>query len=92
MGRLWRRELASDRWGQGRDEPIVMVEVVNSTPEPDGTRKTYFLHPAPGLRPMRTLGDGTVEVFGDVQEMTCHNAVASTFGRYGHQYGPVIQT
>ena len=41
LGRLWNVE-----------EPIVMVEVLNSTPEPDGSRKTYFLRvpPAPGPR------------------------------------------
>ena len=37
----------------GRDEPIVMVEVVNSTPEPDGTRRTYFLRVPPDTRTAR---------------------------------------
>ncbi len=72
MGRLWRRELASDRWGQGRDEPIVMVEVVNSTPEPDGTRKTYFLRVPPAMTSARqavawTFGLGSVEYRPAVQ-------------------------
>lgn len=72
MGRLWRRELASDRWGQGRDEPIVMVEVVNSTPEPDGTRKTYFLRVPPAMTSARqavawTFGLGSVEYRPSVQ-------------------------
>jgi hypothetical protein len=71
---------------------ILLLEVRNATPEPDGTRKTYFLHPAPGLRPMRRRGDGSVEVFGREQAMTCHNAVASTFGRYGGEYSPAIET
>jgi hypothetical protein len=31
-------------------EPLVMVEVKNSTPEPDGTFKTYFLRVSPHLR------------------------------------------
>jgi len=39
-GVLWRVELPGD-------EPLVMVEVVNSTPEPDGTRRTYFLRVPP---------------------------------------------
>jgi hypothetical protein len=30
-----------------------MVEVLNSTPEPDGTRKTYFLRVPPNLRTAR---------------------------------------
>jgi hypothetical protein len=39
-GVLWRVELPGD-------EPLVMVEVVNSTPEPDGSRRTYFLRVPP---------------------------------------------
>lgn len=35
-GILWRIDLADD-------EPVVTVEVVNSTPEPDGTSCTYRL-------------------------------------------------
>jgi len=40
-GRLWRLELTDD------PEPLVMVEVVNSTPEPDGSSKTYWLRVPP---------------------------------------------
>jgi hypothetical protein len=32
------------------DEDLVMVEVTNSTPEPDGRRKSYMLRVAPNLR------------------------------------------
>jgi hypothetical protein len=39
-GKLWRAELADD-------EPLVMVEVVNSTPEPDGSFKDYWLRVPP---------------------------------------------
>ena len=39
-GVLWRVKLPDD-------EPLVMVEVLNSTPEPDGTRRTYFLRVPP---------------------------------------------
>jgi len=39
-GRLWRCELPGD-------EPLVMVEVVNATPEPDGTSATYLLRVPP---------------------------------------------
>ena len=49
-GRLWRREMPSS-WP--RDEDVVVVEVVNSTPEPDGTRKTYFLRVPPTTRTAR---------------------------------------
>jgi hypothetical protein len=45
-GRLWRRELPGGRWG----DPVVMVEVVNSTPEPDGSHRTYFLRVPPITR------------------------------------------
>jgi hypothetical protein len=30
--------------------------------------------------------------FGEPQEMTAHNAVASTFGLRGEQYEPVMET
>ncbi len=36
-----------------RDEPLVMVEVINATPEPDGTRRTYFLRVPPDTRTAR---------------------------------------
>jgi hypothetical protein len=45
-GVLWRADLPND-------EPLVMVEVVNSTPEPDGTRRTYFLRVPPTIRTAR---------------------------------------
>ena len=43
FGTLWRRDVAND-------EPIVMVEVVNSTREPDGSWKRYFLRVPPGTK------------------------------------------
>jgi hypothetical protein len=39
-GVLWRIDLPND-------EPVVMVEVLNSTPEPDGTTRTYWLRVPP---------------------------------------------
>lgn len=63
------------------DEPIVMVKVRNSTPEPDGSFKHYFLRVEPELRPM--LGG---EKLGEPQKLTALNAVASTFGLTGDQY------
>lgn len=45
-GVLWRIELPDD-------EPIVMVEVINATPEPDGTRRKYWLRVPPYVRTAR---------------------------------------
>jgi hypothetical protein len=52
-GRLWRRPMQREvrfRWGSApREEPLVMVEVRNSTPEPDGSFRTYFLRVPPAM-------------------------------------------
>ena len=69
-----------------RDE-TVMVRVRNSTPEPDGSIKAYWLHVHPELRPM--LGGSDM---GEPQEMTARNAVASTFGLRGEEYAPEMET
>ncbi|WP_198653711.1 DUF6745 domain-containing protein [Actinocorallia populi] len=53
-GVLWRIDLPDD-------EPVVMVEVVNSTPEPDGTRRTYYLRVPPDTRTARA---GVAWTFG----------------------------
>lgn len=45
-GRLWRVNLRGD-------EPVAMVEVVNSTAEPDGTFRTYWLRVPPDTRTAR---------------------------------------
>jgi len=45
-GTLYRKELP-------RDEPLVMVKVINSTPEPDGTFREYFLRVPPTMRTAR---------------------------------------
>lgn len=42
FGTLYRKEMPGD-------EPLVMVKVVNSTPEPDGTFKDYFLRVPPNM-------------------------------------------
>ena len=64
-GRLWRRPLKRVSWRDPDNEPVVMVEVVNATPEPDGTRKTYFLRVPPTMTTAReavawTFGLGAV--------------------------------
>jgi hypothetical protein len=53
-GVLWRIALPGD-------EPVVMVEVVNATPEPDGTRRTYWLRVPPETR---TAREGVAWTFG----------------------------
>ncbi|MCQ9132757.1 DUF6745 domain-containing protein [Streptomyces hilarionis] len=53
-GTLWRVELDGD-------EPVVMVEVLNSTPEPDGTRRTYWLRVPPSTLTARA---GVAWTFG----------------------------
>lgn len=45
-GRLYRKEIADD-------EPLVVVRVVNSTPEPDGSRKEYWLRVPPNVATAR---------------------------------------
>ncbi|KAB1145090.1 hypothetical protein F7R91_20480 [Streptomyces luteolifulvus] len=53
-GTLWRIDLVGD-------EPVVMVEVLNSTPEPDGTQRTYWLRVPPTTREAR---EGVAWTFG----------------------------
>ncbi|MGV9345965.1 DUF6745 domain-containing protein [Streptomyces spiralis] len=53
-GTLWRIDLDDD-------EPVVMVEVLNSTPEPDGTHRTYWLRVPPTTRRAR---EGVAWTFG----------------------------
>ncbi|WP_216895143.1 DUF6745 domain-containing protein [Nocardia alni] len=53
-GVLWRIRLDGD-------EDVVMVEVVNSTPEPDGTNRTYWLRVPPLTR---TARQGVAWTFG----------------------------
>ncbi|TDD75098.1 DUF6745 domain-containing protein [Actinomadura rubrisoli] len=60
-GVLWSIDLPGD-------EPVVMVEVVNSTPEPDGTHRTYYLRVPPTTRTARA---GVAWTFG-VDEADYH--------------------
>jgi hypothetical protein len=53
-GVLWQAELPDD-------EPLVMVEVVNSTPEADGTSRTYFLRVPPYIT---SAHEGVAWTFG----------------------------
>jgi hypothetical protein len=60
-GRLWRRDGRPTNRRARPDEPIVVVEVVNSTPEPDGSRRTYFLRVPPSTTSAR---DAVAWTFG----------------------------
>lgn len=53
-GKLWYLDLPGD-------EPLVMVEVINSTPEPDGTSRVYWLRVPPTTRSAR---EGVAWTFG----------------------------
>jgi hypothetical protein len=45
-GTLWRRDMPND-------EPIIMIEVLNSTPSPDGSFKRYWLRVPPTMMTAR---------------------------------------
>jgi hypothetical protein len=59
--KLWKLDIQSkiaesvhagfNRWN--REEPLVMVELMNSTPEPEGYHKTYFLRVPPTMTDVR---------------------------------------
>ena len=51
-GTLWRRRFRGNEFVQG-DEPIVMIEMVKRTPEPDGSFKRYWLRVPPKTRTAR---------------------------------------
>ncbi|BCY11149.1 DUF6745 domain-containing protein [Actinoplanes sp. L3-i22] len=57
-GTLWWLDLPGD-------EPLVMVEVVNATPEPDGTSRVYWLRVPPQTRTARA---GVAWTFGLTEE------------------------
>jgi hypothetical protein len=80
FGTLWRRFVTGD-------EPLVMVAVVNHTPDSDGSYKHHFLRVDPHLQPI--LADGS---FGPPQALTARNAIASTFGLSGAEYTPELET
>jgi hypothetical protein len=54
LGELYRADVADD-------EPLVMVKVLNSTPEPDGSRHTFFLRVPPTITKAR---DAVAWTFG----------------------------
>ena len=79
------------------DEPLVMVRVQNSTPEPDGTVKSYWLRVDAQLRalpPGEWPEDRQREFLArqKPQAMTARNAVASLHGLCGEAYAPILET
>ena len=66
VGRLWRRGFPGPAWRA--PEPIVMVEVRNSTPEPDGSVRTYFLRVPPTMRSARAAVAWTFGLHGSAYE------------------------
>lgn len=80
-GRLW---LLTSRYVPGHEQArreYLVVEVQNSTAEPDGSYKTYWLRVDIDCRPL--LDDRSV---GMIQTQTALNAIASTFGLTGEEY------
>ncbi|HSD86095.1 MAG TPA: hypothetical protein VLB44_01225, partial [Kofleriaceae bacterium] len=88
------RPRALYRIEQQGDEPYVMIEVTNSTPELEGElagqAKQYRFRVHPELRPHSDRGARHREP--KAQAMTCQNAIASGYGFYGHEYNPVLET
>lgn len=75
---------------QTDDEPILAIEVTNSTPEPDGTRKLYTFRCHPELRPLPI--PGIRDEYGAPQDLICLNAIASTYGYTGAEFLLHVQT
>ena len=67
--------------------PMLMVEVTNHSPEPDGSYRHFLLRVDPELRPMNGA-----DSFGAPQPATARNAVAASFGLSGVEYTPMIET
>src|SRR3989344_1895854 len=65
----------------------LVVEVTNSTADPDGTRRKYRIPVHPRLCPL--LDGGTL---GAPQKLTALNAIASTYGLRGEEYVLVTET
>lgn len=81
FGRLYQKTLKATAM------KITMVQVMNQTPEPDGSVKSYFLEVHPELRPLNGPGE-----LGEPQRLTARNAVASTFGLRGEEFWPLVET
>jgi hypothetical protein len=80
FGELFSVDLPGDPEGK-----LVTVRVYNSTPEPDGSRKPYFLRVDPECRPLFVGGKK-----GKPQKQTATNAVAASFGKTGKEYAAYL--
>lgn len=60
------------------DEPLVMVKVVNATPEPDGTYKDYFLRVPPNMSRARQAVAWTFNLSEQEYSAGLRRAVATT--------------
>mgnify|MGYP000057572907 CR=1 FL=1 len=76
---------------QEGDEPIMAIEVTNSTPEPDGHHKLYTFRCHPELRPL-PVGPRHGKGYGNPQPLMCHNAIASTYGYRGEDFALEVET
>ena len=92
------KEVHRDDWGVlyikeiPDDEPLVMVKVVNPTPEPDGSFRDYFLRVAPECAGKRRLGTSVQTDPGRKWTGTAHDAVAWTNYRTEKTYQPLVET
>jgi hypothetical protein len=97
------KEVHSDDWGTlmrkelPGDEPILVVKLINSTEEQDGSFKNYFLRVDPQLRPLPGPGLSDEDRRSwfrrqSPQPLTARNAVASTYGVRGESYDLAVQT
>ena len=72
--------------------PMLMVKVINGTPDVDGGRKEYWLRVHPQLQPMLRRDEGGQPRYGRPQEFTAKAAVASTYGMTAEEYAPTVRT
>lgn len=74
-------------WRLLRNGQIMVIELVNSTVDADGTRRVYHKSVHPELRPLLPNGQ-----LGAPQKLTALNAVASTYGMRGEEYVLEVET
>ena len=64
---------------------MLFLEVVNGSAEPDGSFRRYVLPIDDECRPLPDP-ESSDDEFGEPQELTALNAVASTYGMTGKEY------
>ena len=85
-GILWRNDKPQDF---GLEDPLQYVEVVNGTPEPDGTYKRYFLGADASIKTARAAVAATN--LPPNMEMTQEN-VEAFYGAGAEKYKEAIRT